>query len=110
MENQDAYLYIKQEMERQFPGKVTLLKEESAWDHHGWFRLWFTYKPKEYWIFFEGEFRSFNIRILASGKRYLPFRWIRNYDNILEEEAIQDAICQLKECLKEDLPFRQLRS
>ena len=30
MENQDAYLYIKREMERQFPGKAALLKEESA--------------------------------------------------------------------------------
>ena len=46
-----------------FKSSVVLSEENSAPEHHGWFKLVFRYIPKSYIICFEREFNCFNIRI-----------------------------------------------
>ena len=109
MKNQDAFTYIKQEMNRQFKEKIYLEREETAWDRYGWFRLWFRYEPKSYWILFEGEYHAFNVRILADKHRFLPLRKLTDYKNSLTERNLKEVIQILRSCLDQDLPFRQIR-
>lgn len=99
----------KKEVSARFGEQVSLLRTESAWYHHGWFRLWYFHQPTRYRIFIEGEFDQFVIRILAPGRRFCPLKDITDYPNRSTKEDIQEALEDLELALMEPIPFREMR-
>ena len=101
-------LFIKKVMEDKFGKNAILIKEELDLKHHGWFTIEYEYLPKKYFILFEGEFNSFNIRIVNKDEGFIALKQLVDYKNNLLEEDIISAIIKMKETIDCQINFYKL--
>lgn len=99
---------VKKEMELQFGAKMELVKENADFSHHGWFMLTYRYIPKNYDILFEGEFKSFNIRITKADGAFMPLNGVADYAKQLNKKDVQEAVKKLKTVLEGEISFYKI--
>lgn len=101
-------LFIKKIMENNFDKDVILINEELDLKHHGWFTIKYEYFPKNYFILFEGEFNTFNIRIVNKDEGFIALKKLVDYKNNLLAEDITSTIMKMKEKIDNPINFYKL--
>lgn len=101
-------LFIKKVMENNFDKNVILINEELDLKHHGWFTIKYEYLPRKYFILFEGEFNTFNIRIVNKDEGFIALKQLVDYKNNLLAEDITSAIMKMKEKIDNSINFYKL--
>ena len=104
----DALAFVKEEIFHIFKSSVVLSEENSAPEHHGWFKLVFRYIPKSYIICFEREFNCFNIRITRDDGAYTALTKLIDYRQALKEKDVRDAIEKLRRVLQTEITFNEV--
>ncbi len=105
---QEAIEYIKKEISQQFENDIVMEEIETAFNHHGWFKLKLKYIPNSYTIYFEGEFNCFNIRIIKDDGAFIALSKLIEYNNNLTEQDIRDSLEKLKNILKTKIHFYKI--
>lgn len=95
-------------MENNFDKDVILINEEFDLKHHGWFTIKYEYLPKNYFILFEGEFNTFNIRIVNKDEGFIALKKLVDYKNNLLAEDITSTIMKMKEKIDNPINFYKL--
>ena len=102
---EEGALFIKKKMQELLENTTKLIEENIDISHHGWFVLKYEYFPKKYFILFEGEFNSFNIRIINQDNGFVALKKLIDYPNILRKADIVCAIEKMKEQLQLSIEF-----
>lgn len=102
---QEAVEFVRKEVMCCFEENMELEECKSDWNHHGWFRIVFRYVPKNYHVYFEREFNSFNVRIVNEDGGYIGLEQIVDYENCITGENVSKAIDKLSMALKTDISF-----
>lgn len=100
--------FIKKVMRDSFENNVKLINEEHNFKHHGWFAIKYEYLPRKYFILFEGEFNTFNIRIVNEDDGFIALKQLINYKNNLLEEDIIYTIIKMREEIDKPIDFYKL--
>lgn len=101
-------LFIKKVMENNFDKNVILVNEKLDLKHHGWFTIKYEYLPRKYFILFEGELNTFNIRIVNKDEGFIALKQLVDYKNNLLAEDITSAIMKMKEKIDNPINFYKL--
>lgn len=95
-------------MEDNFEKNVKFINEELDLKHHGWFTIKYEYLPRKYFILFEGELNSFNIRIVNKDEGFIALKQLVDYKNNLLAEDITSTIMKMKEKIDNPINFYKL--
>ena len=96
---------IKNAMKNNFGNDIELINEELDLKRHGWFAIKYEYFPQKYLILFEGEFNTFNIRIVNRDGGFIALKQLTDYKNNLLEEDIMCTINKMKVRLESPINF-----
>lgn len=88
-----------------FGMNMKLEEKKTDWEYHGWFRLVFRYTPKNYFIYFEREFNSFNIRVVNGDGGYIALEQLVDYESCITGQNVYKAVDKLRTVLEADLSF-----
>ncbi|MEG2792985.1 MAG: hypothetical protein RR909_04340 [Bacilli bacterium] len=103
-----GFSFIKKVMETNFEESVILINEELDLKHHGWFTIKYEYLPKKYFITIEGEFNTFNIRIVNKDEGFIALKQLVDYENNLSTEDITSSIIKMKDNIDNIINFYKL--
>lgn len=105
LEVNNRVIYVKEEMQRRFGAEIQPAAENNAPEHHGWFKIEFRYLPKNYRIYFEGEFSYFIVRIEKGDGAFTTLNRLTDFDNTLRMSAVRESVKKLKEILEREILF-----
>lgn len=105
LEVNNRVIYVKEEMQRRFGAEIQPTAENYAPEHHGWFKIEFRYLPKNYRIYFEGEFSHFIVRIEKGDGAFTTLNRLTDFDNTLRMSAVRESVKKLKEILEREILF-----
>ena len=100
--------FIKKIMNEYFENNVKLINEEVDLKHHGWFAIKYEYLPRKYFILFEGELNTFNIRIVNNDGGFIALKQLIDSKNNLLEDDITCTIVIMKEIINNPINFYKL--
>lgn len=93
--------FMKMEIRFQLNDRLDLLEESVDFDHHGWFLLTYGVPLLSWRIYVEGEYNSFNIRILDNRGKSFGLNQKIPYCQHLTAEDVWQAIWKLKKLVEE---------
>jgi len=93
---------IKTNIKNVFEKDMVFISEEYNFDARGFFVLEYIYRPHNYRIKIENEFRAFNIDIYDDEGAHNVLYGIEPHDASLHEEQIRHTILLLKKVLEEN--------
>lgn len=102
---QEAPEIVQETVIQHFGADMELKEKKTDWEHHGWFRLTFQYIPKKFFVYFEREFNSFNVRIVNGDGGYVALEQIADYENRITGENVLKAVDKLRTVLGTDISF-----
>lgn len=103
-------MFIKEEMTKHFQSSMILIDEKNDFNHHGWFILKYRYVDKKYIVSFEGEFNSFNVRIITEDGGFISLKQLKDYENDLLKKNIIDVITILQKVLVKPIEFYKVHN
>ena len=86
-------------MDRVFGTDIRKMETICKFENRGFFRLEYNYKPKNFRIVIENEFRTFDITIFDTEQASNSLYRICKFENQLKPECIENAIFLLKNAL-----------